>query len=235
MATRAALIEAFNRNPIGTEPGGARWRGWVVAEDDFPNEISAEFWPEEKSLFRALELIAPENVRFLILGQDPYPDTHTKLDGTTNVPNAIGVAFAVDEDRTEEIPDSLKAILEKVYLNGRENPTLADWIESGVLLLNAALTVPKADVGQKPGEMSGKHLPLWRDFTASIIGQLKRDYPDVKLIAFGSKAREAMCDGLERAGVFSSCNHPSRPHVGGKRSFSNFWDTPAGQSLPVMS
>lgn len=89
--------------------------------------------PPRPSILRAFALTPPDNVKVVILGQDPYP---TKG-------HAHGLAFSVEPD-VFPLPKSLQNIfkeLEDDVGSVHENGELTSWAEQGVLLLNTSLTV----------------------------------------------------------------------------------------------
>lgn len=97
--------------------------------------------PIQGRVFRALELLAPENVRTVILGQDPY---HTPG-------KASGIAFGYHPEYIGRLDSSLLNILreldiEQSFWNSHSQTrlqflTLEEWVAQGVLLLNTRLTV----------------------------------------------------------------------------------------------
>jgi uracil-DNA glycosylase len=91
-------------------------------------------YPQEEDIFRTLNLLDPEDVKVVILGQDPYhgPD------------QADGLAFSVS--KTKKLPPSLKNIFKAIKeTTGKESQctsgNLFPWVEQGVLLLNSSLSV----------------------------------------------------------------------------------------------
>ena len=95
-------------------------------------QIGEGFLPESKNVFRALTL-APEKVKVIILGQDPYP----------NQEHAMGLAFSVNET-VAVLPASLRNIFKELETDLgilRTNGDLSDWVDQGVLLLNTTLTI----------------------------------------------------------------------------------------------
>ena len=89
--------------------------------------------PAAGNILRAFKLTRPEDVRVVIVGQDPYPNLCPRL--------ATGLAFAVP-DCTVTLPPSLKRIFDKIP-NHRTGPNLEYWAAQGVLLVNTILTVPE--------------------------------------------------------------------------------------------
>jgi uracil-DNA glycosylase len=132
-----------------------------------------EFLPARENVMRAF-LQPLQDVRVLILGQDPYP----------NPQYAMGLSFSVDPS-TKKLPQSLKNIfIEYEQDTGFVKPSSGDlslWAQHGVLLLNRTLTVA-------PGE-SGSHADIgWSEFTlhvAQILG--KRD---AVAVLWGAHAQE---------------------------------------------
>jgi uracil-DNA glycosylase len=116
-------------------------------------QLGEGFLPESKNVFRALAL-APEEVKVLILGQDPYP----------NADHAMGLAFSVNKT-VSMLPASLKNIFKELESDlgvVRTNGDLSDWVDKGVLLLNSSLTFNPMQPRQ--------HLNIgWNLFTKSII------------------------------------------------------------------
>lgn len=110
--------------------------------------------PDKKFVFRALEQ-SPEDVKVIIVGQDPYP----------NVADAIGLAFAVSP-RKSGLPGSLmniqKEIITDIGFTTTADGDLSRWSEQGVMLLNRVLTVSAGE--------SASHSGLgWQKVTESIV------------------------------------------------------------------
>lgn len=92
-------------------------------------------YPPSDRTFAALEACQPDNVRVILLGQDPY---HTPG-------KADGLAFSIPQGFPGRL-DSLGNIFKEIEsdLNApRTRTELSDWASQGVLLLNTALTVPE--------------------------------------------------------------------------------------------
>jgi uracil-DNA glycosylase len=106
--------------------------------------------------FRAFELVRPDEVRLVLVGQDPYPRPG----------DANGLAFC----SLQGVPHSMRnvfAALEAAFPGFRRPPVadLAHWARQGVLLLNAALTV-------RVGE-AGSHLKHgWEEWTGGLLRAL---------------------------------------------------------------
>ncbi len=106
--------------------------------------------------FRAFELVRPQDVRLLIIGQDPYPRPG----------DATGLAF----HSPRGVPPSMRNVYKafEQHLPGFERPKIADlehWAAQGVLLLNTALTVRLGEIGS--------HMKLgWQEWTRGVVRAL---------------------------------------------------------------
>lgn len=166
-------------------------------------------YPPKGQIFKALELTRYEDVKVVILGQDPYP----------NPGEAHGLAFSVPTDLSWK-PDSLKNI-HKVLVSdlsrsfGRPVPTpehgsLEGWAQQGVLLLNTALTVragSKADRKvHRQWRWDGQG---WSTFTDAVITAVDSKRDGVVFILWGMDAikKEKLIDHSRHAVIKSS--HPS--------------------------
>ncbi|MFM7355356.1 MAG: uracil-DNA glycosylase [Actinomycetota bacterium] len=129
--------------------------------------------PDKKYLFRALEL-KPEQVKVIIVGQDPYP----------NISDAIGLSFAVPARKTG-LPGSLLNIQKEIMTDIGSTTTadgdLTKWAGQGVMLLNRVLTVTAGE--------RGSHSKLgWQEVTEKIVAHCA-NLGAVGLL-WGSSARE---------------------------------------------
>lgn len=153
-----------------------------------------KYMPIDQRIMRALE-ISMDDVKVLIIGQDPYP--------TKDV--AIGLAFAVDLEVEPKLPRSLQNILKEVREDlgsrVRRKGDLTRWAAQGVMLLNRHLTTP---VGR-----AGGHENLgWSRFTDRVVEELaKRQGDKLVTILWGKQAAEVepLLAGTQ---IFKSA-HPS--------------------------
>jgi uracil-DNA glycosylase len=113
--------------------------------------------PLPQQVFAALERTRPDDVRVVILGQDPYPTPG----------HAHGFAFSVAPE-TQPLPRSLANIFTEMKNdigNSPPNGDLTGWADQGVLLLNTALTVPAGE--------AGGHLKLgWDGLLGDVLARL---------------------------------------------------------------
>jgi uracil-DNA glycosylase len=131
-------------------------------------------YPKKSDTFRALQLTDFNDVKVVIIGQDPY---HQKN-------QANGLAFAVNSG--VKPPPSLKNIFRELVDDlmvpiDQNNGTLIGWAKQGVLLLNTALTV-------REGEPES-HLEVWRPFTDAIITALNKREKRMVFLLWGNYAK----------------------------------------------
>lgn len=159
------------------------------------NEYLSEMvFPNPKNIFRAFEIINPEDVKVVILGQDPY---HTP--GV-----ADGLAFSTLPNN--KIPPSLLNIFKEIENEyGKpcdRNPDLTRWAEQGVLLLNASLSV-------RSGEANSHSGFGWHEFTDSVIKELSEKHQHIVFILWGAFAgkKEELIDSKKH--LILKSPHPS--------------------------
>ena len=132
-------------------------------------------YPRGSEIFNALNITAFENVRVVILGQDPYHGPG----------QAHGLAFSVREG--VPVPPSLKNIYKELdaSLGPRPRPhgDLTGWAQQGVLLLNATLTV-------RDGEAGSHQNKGWEEFTDAVIRAVNDRHHNVVFMLWGSYAQK---------------------------------------------
>lgn len=131
-------------------------------------------YPRSENIFRAFELTPFDQVKVVILGQDPYHGPK----------QAIGLSFAVDEGIT--LPPSLRNIYKEIESDLGEKPVasgdLSRWAAQGVLLLNATLTVRARNANSHQGKG-------WEKLTNAAIKVLSEEREHVVFILWGNYAR----------------------------------------------
>jgi len=152
-------------------------------------------FPAKDELFKAFSMCSLEEVRVVILGQDPYP---TK--GYAN-----GLCFSVNKD-VKPFPKSLKNIFIEIEndlsIPSPENGNLERWANQGVLLLNNVLSV----VEGKPDSHAKKG---WEQFTSAAIHYLGKEKDGVVYFLWGSKAQEKAANIDENRNLILKSVHPS--------------------------
>ena len=155
---------------------------------------SKTIFPSPDDVFRVFET-RPENIKVVILGQDPYYNT-----GQAN-----GLAFSVND--SIPAPRSLKNIFKELESDlglVRTNPNLTDWHKQGVFLLNTALTVPEKE--------PNAHKNLWKPFTNDLLDYLTEVNPDILYIMWGENAIKhglRIEPKLKRSDLILYSSHPS--------------------------
>lgn len=136
---------------------------------------SKTVYPEGKNIFRAFELCSFEEVKVVIIGQDPYHGPK----------QANGLCFSVNDGIA--LPPSLQNIYKEIETNlGVTRPTkgnLDSWAKQGVLLLNATLTVR----ANTPG--SHQHQG-WEEFTNAVIKTISDKKENVVFLLWGKYAQD---------------------------------------------
>jgi len=151
-------------------------------------------YPPGAQIFRAFELTPFDNVKVVILGQDPYHGAG----------QAHGLSFSVAHGVMP--PPSLQNIYKELQADlGLTHPghgNLESWAQQGVLLLNACLTVEDGRAGSHQGKG-------WEPFTDAVIAALNRERQNLVFILWGRKAQDkgAVID-RDRHLVLTSA-HPS--------------------------
>ena len=131
-------------------------------------------FPPKSQILRALNLTDYDDVKVVILGQDPYH----------GINEANGLAFAVSNG--VKLPPSLQNIYKELY-NDLQIPisntgNLECWAKEGVLLLNSVLTVEK--------DKAASHKDIgWQNFTDAIIKKVAEKNTPVVFILWGNFAR----------------------------------------------
>jgi uracil-DNA glycosylase len=167
-----------------------KWKVIIEAEtnQDYMQKLHAflkveysnyKIYPAAKNVFRAFSFKDFDEIKVVILGQDPY---HTS--GVAN-----GLAFATSINNP--VPPSLKNIFKEVKYDlgikaDRDfknlNQTLEYWANQGILLLNTALTVRESLAASHFGKG-------WEHFTNSIIKTLSDRRENLVFILWGGNAR----------------------------------------------
>lgn len=166
-------------------------------------------FPPRNYIFNALKLTPYENVKVVIMGQDPY---HGEGE-------AHGLSFSVQKGI--KVPPSLQNIYKELYSDlgilPRNEGDLTGWAKEGVLLLNAVLTVEK----DKPASHRSYG---WERLTDYIIKVINQKEEPVVFILWGNFAKEKMKFITNPKHLVITSPHPSpfsaRNGFFGSRCFS---------------
>lgn len=151
-------------------------------------------YPKPENVFNALNQVSYENVKVVIIGQDPYHEPN----------QAHGLCFSVEKD--VDIPKSLQNIYKELasdlgcYIPNHGN--LTKWAKQGVLLLNSVLTVRRAQANSHKGKG-------WEQFVLKVIELLSQREEPIVFILWGNNAKALSTKiDLSKHFVLSSA-HPS--------------------------
>ena len=155
-------------------------------------------YPSHDKILNALNLTGFNNVKAVILGQDPYHEPE----------QAMGLSFSVSD--TVPRPPSLQNIFKEYHTDlGYNIPTTNDltpWAKEGVLLLNAVLTVEQ-------GKANSHKEFGWQEITSAIIQTILNENKNpVVFLLWGKQAYDTvqMCDDSHAINKFAiTSTHPS--------------------------
>lgn len=138
-------------------------------------QAGAVIYPPRAERLAALDLTAPEAVRVVILGQDPYHGPG----------QAHGLAFSVRDG--VKIPPSLANIFKELHADlGLARPASGDlsaWARQGVLLLNTVLTVEAGQAGSHQGRG-------WEAFTDAVVTAIAAQEKPTVFLLWGNHAQK---------------------------------------------
>ena len=160
-------------------------------------------YPDMENIFAALNTVKYEDVKVVIIGQDPYHEPN----------QAHGLAFSVQDG--VELPPSLvniyKEIEDDLKITCDKSGNLTRWAKQGVLLLNTSLTVRR-------GQANSHHGVGWEIFTNVIIKLLSQREKPLVFLLWGSNA-QAFAGEIAPHHLVLKAPHPSP--LSAYRGFSN--------------
>lgn len=173
----------------------------------------ATIYPPDQDRFTAFQRTPFENVKVVIVGQDPY-----------HGPNqAHGLSFSVRADQA--LPPSLRNIYKELkdeFGTAPPNGDLSSWADQGVLLLNTVLSVRASEAASHQGQG-------WEEFTDLLLKAISNDLDHVVFILWGSHAQKksAFIDTSKHLVITSAHPSPLSAHRGflGSKPFAktNEW------------
>ncbi|MCF6515706.1 uracil-DNA glycosylase [Lactobacillus sp. S2-2] len=190
-------------------------KDYFIKLKQFLNQETKEYvvYPKKQDIFRALNLTAFEDVKVVILGQDPYHEKN----------QANGLSFSVNQG--VKLPPSLKNIFKELEndlnIKMSDNGDLKSWANQGVLLLNTVLTV-------RDGFANSHKNQGWEIFTDEIIRQLSNKDGTVIFVLWGKNAQDKikLIDSNKNKIIKSSHPSPLSAYRGflGSKPFTNIND-----------
>ncbi|OPC80506.1 uracil-DNA glycosylase [Embleya scabrispora] len=186
-----------------------------------------QIFPPEDEVFAALEATPYQDVRVLVVGQDPYHDDN----------QAHGMSFSVRPE--VRIPPSLRNIYKEmnadIGLPIPDNGYLMPWAQQGVLLLNTVLTVRAHEAASHKGKG-------WEKFTDAVIKAVNdRDEPVVfvlwgghakKKISLIDTAKHAIVQGAHPSPLSAKLFHGSKPFSQIDAALANMGHKPIDWTIP---
>ncbi len=179
-------------NVIETERKKEYYRELMAFVEAERNEYTV--FPKTSDIYRAFKFFALEDTKIVIIGQDPYHGER----------QANGLAFSVYND--VKIPPSLRNIIKELKRDmachlDRPND-LSDIANQGVLLINAVLTVRKAEAASHRNKG-------WEKFTDEMIKTVSKECKNVVFMLWGKDAekKRELIDEEKHLVLISS--HPS--------------------------
>ena len=178
---------------------------WEKVKEEYQ---TAKCFPPKNQIFRAIELTPFEEVKVVIIGQDPYHNDN----------QANGLCFSVSDK--VKAPPSLKNIFKELEDDlgiKKTSNELEMWAKQGVLLLNATLTVRAHE--------ANSHKDLgWEQFTDFIIKEISDKKENVVVVLWGAFAQKkaGLIDASKHFIIQSAHPSPFSVHKGffGSRPFS---------------
>jgi uracil-DNA glycosylase len=172
---KSVKLESSWLDVIGSEfdqPYMQQLRDFLKAE----KEAGQNILPHSSLWFNALNTTPFDQVKVVILGQDPYPTPG----------HAHGLCFSAMPE-VKPLPKSLininKELLEDLGINNSHTAYLQPWAEQGVLLLNSVLTVQAGNANSHQGKG-------WEKFTDAIIRALNEQAESIVFILWGNYAQK---------------------------------------------
>lgn len=150
------------------------------------------YYPKYEDVYNAFKLTKYNDIKVVIIGQDPYHEEN----------QAHGLAFSVLNNKA---PKSLQNIFKELYsdLNiKRTNTNLSDWAKQGVFLINSTLTVKKHEAN------SHKNIG-WQTFTDNVIKEIEKNDNIIVYILLGAFAQSKKTLISNKNHYIIETSHPS--------------------------
>jgi uracil-DNA glycosylase len=165
---------------------------WKLQKEYSLNSV----FPSPQNIFRAFELTKVDDLKCVLIGQDPYHGYN----------QANGLAFSVNVGvkTPPSLGNLLKELKEDLRLSEDVMPKsdLTQWASQGVLLLNRVLTV-------KEGEPNSHKEIGWECFTEFVLLEIARQKPEVVFILLGNSAQSMQSKLKKYTESIISAPHPS--------------------------
>lgn len=193
-------------------------RGFLLS-DDFDKvletlhnlrEQGKRFTPPLKQVFRAFEECPVNDLKVVMIGQDPYPQFGV----------ADGISFSCSN--TQKVQPSLKHIFRAVNetVHGgipmEYDPDLKRWSNQGILMLNSALTCEIDNIGS--------HVNVWKDFSAYTMDILNYGNSGLIFVLMGKQSQELEPLIGDQHHIIKVSHPASAAYKGGKWECNNLFN-----------
>jgi uracil-DNA glycosylase len=165
----------------------------LIKQIEFDYIVSDMYPTQKKDIFKAFKLCKWEDVRVVVLGTDPSPDT-----GTGGLPFSDILSIHHNPSAIE-IRNVIETQYGELYLDF--DFTFEHWANQGILMLNRSFSCPQED--------TKKYRELWKKFFGSIIYLIEKEKPGTIFLLWGKEARQYSELLSENHHVFS-CEHPMK-------------------------
>ncbi len=147
--------------------------------------------PKKENIFNALKLVSYQNLKVLILGQDPYPNPN----------HAHGLAFSSKDIQSPQSLQNIFKVIDKTYnlnLFDKKINDLTNWAKQGVLLLNTSLTFQKFEDKKQQEKSQKNNLKIWKPFILDVIKKiLSVNSSPVCLMLWGNSAHDLVFSAVK--------------------------------------
>ena len=181
----------------------------IIDSDEFDNAIyklkkevenGRRFTPKIKEIFKPFEECPYEDLKVIIINQDPYPQLNI----------ADGIPFSCS--KTKVIQPSLRYIFKELNESQWDSfdPDLKRWSNQGILIINTAFTVQISKIGS--------HYSIWKPVTNLILKKINAYHENIPTVFLGKKSEEWHM-ALNRQKIFKI------PHPGSAKYTDGKWDS----------
>ncbi len=155
---------------------------------------ATEVYPARENIFTAFREVPPENIRVVILGQDPYHQPG----------QSHGMAFSVQEGvkRPPSLVNICKEIKSDLGCEMSDSGYLLPWAKQGVFMLNAVLTVER-------GKPESHRKKGWEKFTDAVIAHINETEQPKVFMLWGNFARQKKALITSKQHLILEAAHPS--------------------------
>ena len=181
------------------------WKALLAEEFDKPyfkdlvDFVKTEYtqhtcYPKGKDIFKAFDLCSFDDLKVVIIGQDPYHGPGQAHGLCFSVPNGVAPP--------PSLTNIYKELETDLSISAPANGNLERWAEQGVLLLNATLTVRAHQAGSHQGKG-------WEQFTDRVIELISEQKENVVFLLWGGFAKKKAAKVNKQKHHILTSGHPS--------------------------